>query len=146
MSTATPQWMARIGVFMSLMATAILAVAQWRTWSDPVEVGYGLILCVGTGVDLGILWTVAQAMIHTRLGSQPMFPDRPQTSASLPAPQVMRWIALVTGLLLLWHLWPRLMLGTGLGFGAALPLSACQLTEQAESVRTMHQERQGVAR
>ena len=152
MSSAAPRWMARIGGLLSMMATTILVLVQWRTWSGLLEAGVGLLFCVGLGVSMGMLWTFAQALIHTRLGSQPMFPEQ-TPSAPLPALRVGRWIVLVTGLLLLWnaveirsllfyiyedtgsiaqtvlawlesillvHLWPRLVLGCGLGFTLAL--------------------------
>ncbi len=101
-NAAAPRWIARIGASMSLMATTVLILMQWRTWSGPAEVSIGLMFCMGHGVVLGMLWTALQATIHTRLGSRPMFPDHPQRSVPLPTSSVIRWISLVTGLVLLW--------------------------------------------
>ena len=150
MSSAVPHWMSRIGGTLSIAAAAILILAEWRTWSDPLEVAQGLVFCVSTGVALSMLWTLIQAAIHTRLGRQAMFPDQAPSAAS---PRIGWWVVVMTGLLLLWyriahwsgtvslyeytdsllltiacelevlllmHLWPHLVLGSGLGFTIAL--------------------------
>jgi hypothetical protein len=107
MRAVAPRWMARIGVTLSLMTTAFLMLVQWRTLSGPLDFGYRLVLSAGCGVSLGVLCTAVQALIHTRLGSRPMFPEHSQRAAPLPATAVLRWIARATGLLLLLSLLVR---------------------------------------
>lgn len=154
MSPTLRHALAHTGWLISGLALAVLWLATGGPASStPIAAATSLLYMVGSAVGVGVAWTLAQAAIHTRLGSRPMLPDTASPAPTISARRALSLSAVVivaVSCAELVRLWPLLelladrsvawaawgaiesiwrglgavaLIGVGLGFGAELAWS-----------------------
>lgn len=100
MSLSLRQALAHTGWLVSALALAALwVVTGGPALATPIAAAGSLLALVGSAVGVGVVWTLAQATIHTRLGSRPMLSDTPSPDPAVPVRRVLWLTAAIVAVL-----------------------------------------------